>query len=337
MTVEVAEAALIDLLAALDAEAWDQVADRLDLDVQLADELTATWLRGRHSVAAYLRAQAGIVTNITSTPSSISTQMLGYEHALVTFNLRQTYRLDEEDRREQLTGTAILHVVDERPLLMLFHLGASDAPDDGPIKEEHHGHVIRSPAPVAPDVTEWSVGTEIRRRREAAGYSLRALAQRTGLSAGFLSQVERSLADPSVSSLRQIAKGLGVSTTGLLGIEQREPAGHRPGRQKDRARIFLGPAGMTIDAFTALPDGHLEAYIAEVGPEANVGPERRASKGEGFLYVLDGGMDLQFGETTTILGPGDGAHVQGASAHRISPRAGQALRYLTVQLRRVND
>src|SRR4051794_6554109 len=50
----------------IEGENWDRLAERLHPDVQLADELTGDWLRGRDRVAAYLRAQAGIVTNVKS-------------------------------------------------------------------------------------------------------------------------------------------------------------------------------------------------------------------------------------------------------------------------------
>ncbi|HLR85415.1 MAG TPA: helix-turn-helix transcriptional regulator, partial [Nocardioidaceae bacterium] len=53
-----------------------------------------------------------------------------------------------------------------------------------------------------------AVGGRIRRAREERGLSVRELASRSELSAGLVSQVERGLTDPSLHTLRVIAKVL---------------------------------------------------------------------------------------------------------------------------------
>lgn len=55
------------------------------------------------------------------------------------------------------------------------------------------------------------IGSFIRAQREAAEVSLRQLAERTGVSNPYLSQIERGLRKPSAEVLGQIAKGLRVS------------------------------------------------------------------------------------------------------------------------------
>jgi transcriptional regulator with XRE-family HTH domain len=55
------------------------------------------------------------------------------------------------------------------------------------------------------------LGRRIRSLREEKGLSLRAVAEGAGVSESFLSQVERSVASPSVASLRRIAEALGES------------------------------------------------------------------------------------------------------------------------------
>ena len=126
MKTVLAETALRQVLDVMETEDWDQLTSLLADDVELADELTATWLRGRDRVAAYLRAQTGIVTNITNTASDISSRMIG-DRVLVTFSLRQRYLLEGVTRRERLTGCAIFETDDGLPLLTLFHLGEADS------------------------------------------------------------------------------------------------------------------------------------------------------------------------------------------------------------------
>ena len=90
MTIAMAENALARLLELLDSEDWERVAGMLAEEVELADELTATWLRGRERVAAYLRAQTGVVTDIQSNASDTSARRLGGDDVLVTFKDRKS-------------------------------------------------------------------------------------------------------------------------------------------------------------------------------------------------------------------------------------------------------
>ncbi len=55
------------------------------------------------------------------------------------------------------------------------------------------------------------IGSFIRAQRESAEVSLRQLAERTGVSNPYLSQIERGLRKPSAEVLAQIANGLRVS------------------------------------------------------------------------------------------------------------------------------
>ncbi|OBK10686.1 helix-turn-helix domain-containing protein [Mycobacterium asiaticum] len=55
------------------------------------------------------------------------------------------------------------------------------------------------------------IGSFIRAQRETAQVSMRQLAERSGVSNPYLSQVERGLRKPSADVLRQIAKALRVS------------------------------------------------------------------------------------------------------------------------------
>jgi transcriptional regulator with XRE-family HTH domain len=56
-----------------------------------------------------------------------------------------------------------------------------------------------------------SIGEYIREQRQRAKVSLRQLAETTGVSNPYLSQIERGLRRPSAEILQQIAKGLRIS------------------------------------------------------------------------------------------------------------------------------
>jgi transcriptional regulator with XRE-family HTH domain len=61
-----------------------------------------------------------------------------------------------------------------------------------------------------------ALGALIRVQRTTAGLSLRELAERTGVSNAYLSQIERGLHEPSISVLGAIAAALDVPLETLL-------------------------------------------------------------------------------------------------------------------------
>jgi transcriptional regulator with XRE-family HTH domain len=60
-----------------------------------------------------------------------------------------------------------------------------------------------------------SIGEYIKDQRQRAKVSLRQLAEVTGVSNPYLSQIERGLRKPSAEILQQIAKGLRISAEAL--------------------------------------------------------------------------------------------------------------------------
>lgn len=63
------------------------------------------------------------------------------------------------------------------------------------------------------------IGARLRDARQSRNLSLRALAEKTGFSASFLSQVELGQASPSLGSLQRIAEALGITVSGLVAAE----------------------------------------------------------------------------------------------------------------------
>ena len=115
-----------------------------------------------------------------------------------------------------------------------------------------------------------TVGPRIKALREAGGLSLRDLAERSGVSAPMLSQVERNETSPTLATAHRIASGLELSLSQLLRLDEgapvavvraaetkpsRERKGHRtevltpalPGQRAELSRHTLDPAAATGD------------------------------------------------------------------------------------------
>lgn len=60
--------------------------------------------------------------------------------------------------------------------------------------------------------------TSIRALREAAGISQQQLATKTGMTQGYISQIETGSRQPSIGNLRLLARALGCKQGKLLGL-----------------------------------------------------------------------------------------------------------------------
>lgn len=314
------EKALLELFDELDQEKFDRVAGLLHDQVELADELTGEWLRGRDRVAAYLFAQRGVVTDVASRLTSVHSQWLSQAIGLATFVAEQRYSLDGVPRREDLTGSAMFSFSDTVPRLMLFHLGASATAQAG---EEQ--------TRPAPSTSAETLPEALRRRRRDHGLSLRELAARSSLSPSFLSQLERGLADPSVSSLRRLAQALDAGVHELLG---EQAASRFPEsvvvRRDERPRLRMPHAGAEYELLTPSSERALGASLVTLEPsEGSIMPARTGVTEE-FVLVLEGLLNLQYGTHEITLSPGDTAYLDSTVPQRLAPAGSKPASFLAV-------
>jgi transcriptional regulator with XRE-family HTH domain len=91
--------------------------------------------------------------------------------------------------------------------------------------------MVTATAPIADSVP--AVGPRVKALREAMGLSLRDLAERTGVSAPMLSQVERGETSPTLAVATKIAAGLELTLSQLLRLDEGEHvAVSRAGRRR---------------------------------------------------------------------------------------------------------
>lgn len=96
-----------------------------------------------------------------------------------------------------------------------------------------------------------SLGEYLKEQRESAQLSLRQLAEQTGVSNPYLSQIERGLRRPSAEVLQQLAMALRVSAEQLYsraGISQDD------GQVRSVELAVLADAGLTVRQKNALLD-----------------------------------------------------------------------------------
>jgi transcriptional regulator with XRE-family HTH domain len=171
------------------------------------------------------------------------------------------------------------------------------------------------------------IGYRLRTRRQELGLSLRELAERVGLTASFLSQIERDLTSPSLESLRKISNALEVPIFFfLIETEDKSPVV----RCSQRVELRLPDSNLTYKLLTPDLNRKLEAFLAErePGEEKITIPLRQHT--EEFIYVLQGQLEIELSEEVYLLGPGDSVTFEGPMLQRLVARGDETLRFISV-------
>jgi DNA-binding transcriptional MerR regulator/quercetin dioxygenase-like cupin family protein len=169
---------------------------------------------------------------------------------------------------------------------------------------ESPGRPTQDPAVQEPVGRASQLSRRLKRLRTEQGVSIRGLAARTGLSASYISALERSRSSPSVASLQKLAAALGTNLDKLLGDE--DPARNSPVvRPTERRRLNLDIPGVTIEQL-AVGDTRFEASLTRIAPGCGSGDSYH-HEGEEFVYVLEGVLEVTLEESTTYLAHGHDA------------------------------
>jgi transcriptional regulator with XRE-family HTH domain len=175
------------------------------------------------------------------------------------------------------------------------------------------------------------LGDRIRARRKELRLSQSDLAERAGMTASFVSQVERGVTSPSIDSLHKISQALDVPVFHfLLEPEIKSPVV----RRHERVRItwpWSGPE-LTFQLLTPSTSQRLEAFMTEwePGESGSTSISGFGDTTEEFIYVLQGQLEVNLVEGEYLLGPGDTVWFEGVKLRGMQPRGDQTVRFISV-------
>jgi transcriptional regulator with XRE-family HTH domain len=162
-----------------------------------------------------------------------------------------------------------------------------------------------------------AVGPRLKALREAEGLSLRDLAERCGVSAPMLSQVERGETSPTLQVASRIASGLQLRLSQLLRLDE---AGSVTIVRQDERRGG-GAGGHRYEVLTpALPGQRAEVSRHVLAPGATTGgpgdPPMHEPGARETALVESGAVRLAIDGSEHALGPGDCVTFDADLAHR---------------------
>lgn len=156
------------------------------------------------------------------------------------------------------------------------------------------------------------IGSKIKELRIRNGLTLEELASRSELTKGFLSQLERDLTSPSISTLEDILEALGTNLSEFFHFTPEE-------------QLTFGKNDFFVDE----RDEHTVEWIVPNAQKNEMEPIRitihpgcssfimKANEGQEFGYVLSGQVELVMGKKIYRLKSKETFYLNGARSHFI--------------------
>jgi transcriptional regulator with XRE-family HTH domain len=179
--------------------------------------------------------------------------------------------------------------------------------------------------------TEGTVGARVKRLREAMDLSLRDLAERSGVSAPMLSQVERGDTSPTLAVAQKIAAGLDLTLSQLLRLdEDRHVVVVRAGEGRTRRR-----RGHRVEELTPpLPGQRADVSAHTLAPGSATGgpddPPLHEPGSRETAVVLDGEVELFIDGQRHQLAAGDSVTFDADLSHHFENNGSAETRLMAI-------
>lgn len=171
------------------------------------------------------------------------------------------------------------------------------------------------------------LGKRLKKRRTELNLSLRDLAEKTNLTASFLSQLERGVVNSSLKSLQKIADALGVQLLYFLA----ESPSQSPVVQADsRSQLHLDDNRVSYELLTPDLTGKFEAIIGHIRSGCDNVVRRLSVETEELIFVLEGTLIVGLKDHEYSLNPGDSIFFNGSDLVKLTCSGDSQARWISV-------
>ena len=163
------------------------------------------------------------------------------------------------------------------------------------------------------------LGEQVRNVRKSRGITLKSLAEQTGLSIGYISQIERDLTDPSLSTLRKLSEALDVPTYLFMGVAETD---NRLTTRKNEVITLSQPnSSIRYHLLTPMPSAEFvpQSLIIrfELEPHSKDGDRPVIHPSEEIIIVESGTVEVVIGTEKIHLEEGDSTLVRSKLPHLV--------------------
>lgn len=177
------------------------------------------------------------------------------------------------------------------------------------------------------------LGERVRKLRNERNLTIAELADRSGLSSGLISQIERGRSNPSVRTLHRLRSALGVNLWAFLQPSESNTASSAAGsatsgspyfirRKADRLKLVRGKSGIKEELLSPRSDDQMRFMMITI-PAGGEGGDMLIGQGRKGGCVFSGRARLTVDGETGELEPGDAFQFPADVPHKISNPYGE--------------
>lgn len=175
-----------------------------------------------------------------------------------------------------------------------------------------------------------AIGIKIKKLRISKQLTIKQLSDESGLSTGFLSQLERGMSTIAIDSLAKIASILGTDLSAF--IENTSKTNESVVRSYNQQYSHLNSVTIQhmlsndVESFSFLP------RLIEIFPCSDEGEQRigHDHEGEEFIYLLEGALEIHIDGLQQTLFPGDSLQIKSNINHTWENKTNKTVKLLSI-------
>lgn len=156
------------------------------------------------------------------------------------------------------------------------------------------------------------IGNKIKRLRKGRGMTLQDASRKTGLSVGFLSNLERDMTSPTIDQLEIIAQLYNITMPELVA----EPQSFQPVvRKEERAQAGLDSSSIRYELTTSrgLP---MRGLCITFAPEFFGDEQSWGHLNDWYGIIIEGVLQMEMNGNKYTLNEGDAVYIPAQTPHR---------------------
>lgn len=179
-----------------------------------------------------------------------------------------------------------------------------------------------------------NIGTMIKELRTTHKMTLKQLSESTGLSTGFLSQLERGMSTIAIDSLAKIAEVFNTDLQTFFKVSSKT-AKNNVMRSFEQDLLVINQHMLQYTLTENLTEFNFLPRIFELLPSAYITDEDMEMynhSGEEFMYVLEGILTVTVGSEEYNLYPGDSIQLKSDVDHNWTNNTNKKTKFLTINV-----
>jgi transcriptional regulator with XRE-family HTH domain len=180
------------------------------------------------------------------------------------------------------------------------------------------------------------IGKRLREERKKKNFTLQELAEMTGFTASYISQIERDLIEPSITALRKLCVALDQKIYFFLDDAPLDPI---IVRRDKRQKLKLHNTSISYEFISPMRtqssyNPQVEVIQIDIQPKEWSSTESFSHKADEIVYILRGELTVLLNsgeeERTEILNSGDSLYILPNVKHRLYNASDEITRILSI-------